>query len=83
MLPFLIGCVFLENLRHFSGRTPFILLSLRVSGCLMLPSELHDMLLQGQEALSYSGVSESESQGVARLRLDFEKPPALAGQQSG
>ena len=63
MLPFLTGCVFLENVIHFSGRTLFILLNLRVSSCLMLPSELHDMLLQCQEALSYSRFSESESRG--------------------
>ena len=26
---------------------------------------------------------QNQNLGVARLRLDFEKPPALAGQQSG
>ena len=83
-------CIFGELKTFFWGGTPFILLYLRVckgrstcsAVCLALPSEFHDVLLQCQEALSYSGLSESESQGVARLRLDFEKPPDLAGQQS-
>ena len=74
MLPFLTGCLFLENSsRHFLHSTPFILLNLRVSkgrgtcsaGRLDAPLGLHGALLQCQEPLSYSEVSESESQGMA------------------